>query len=113
MAALGRDRLKNRIERYWNWRSESYELDRAKSIETVENWNPLSMIWSPMSGAKTLVPLMSGQVLGSWHFTLHRRGFKVTGIDISPAMISRARLKADELGLCVDFRTGDAGKSSL
>ena len=32
------DRLKNQIQRYWNWRSASYKMDRVKSIETVSDW---------------------------------------------------------------------------
>ena len=57
MAALGKDRLKNRIERYWNWRSESYELDRAKSIETVENWeSTINDLGLPCPGQRPSCP---------------------------------------------------------
>ena len=66
------------------------------------------MIWVSHVRGKDPRALDVGTGPGQLAFYLAQEGFKVTGIDISPAMISRARLKADELGLCVDFRTGDA-----
>jgi SAM-dependent methyltransferase len=42
---------------------------------------------------------------GSFAHALHRRGYAVTGIDPSPAMIARARAAYGE---AVDFRVGDA-----
>ncbi|WP_022666014.1 class I SAM-dependent methyltransferase [Desulfospira joergensenii] len=110
MAVCGRDRLKNRIERYWNWRSASYELDLAKSIETVKNWeSTIKGLVSHVRG-KGLRALDVGTGPGQLAFYLAREGFEVTGIDISPGMIQRAGLKARELGLGVDFKTGDAEK---
>ncbi|GAT12935.1 class I SAM-dependent methyltransferase [Mycolicibacterium novocastrense] len=35
------------------------------------------------------------------------KGFQVTGIDVSPAAIDRAKLNADRAGVDVDFRVGD------
>ena len=108
MAALRRDRLKSRIEKYWNWRSASYELDLAKSIETVKNWE--SAIHGLVSHlrAEGLRALDVGTGPGQFAFYLAQEGFEVTGIDISPGMIARAERKAGQLGLRVDFRTGDA-----
>ncbi len=109
MAACGSNRLKSRIEKYWNWRSASYELDLAKSIETVKNWeSTINGLVSHFRG-KDIRALDVGTGPGQLAFYLAQEGFDVTGIDISPGMIERASLKARELGLCVDFRTGDAG----
>ncbi|WDP90868.1 MAG: class I SAM-dependent methyltransferase [Desulfobacter sp.] len=108
MAAFGRDKLKNRIERYWNWRSASYELDHAKSVETVKNWeSTIKDLVSHVQG-KGICALDLGTGPGQLAFYLAQEGFQVTGIDISPGMIRQARQKAKEFGLCVDFRTGDA-----
>jgi 2-polyprenyl-3-methyl-5-hydroxy-6-metoxy-1,4-benzoquinol methylase len=41
---------------------------------------------------------------------LTRRGYHVTGIDLSDSMLATARAKASELNLQVDFRQGDARK---
>ncbi len=108
MAACGGNGFKNRIERYWNWRSESYELDRDKSIETVKDWETaINNLVSHVQG-EGLRALDVGTGPGQLAFYLAQAGFEVTGIDISPGMIDRARQKAREFGLCVDFRTGDA-----
>lgn len=39
---------------------------------------------------------------------LARTGAHVTGIDLTPAMIEQARLRADRLNVSVEFHTGDA-----
>ena len=39
---------------------------------------------------------------------LTRRGYKVTGVDLSRAQLQRANEKAQELGLQIDFRQADA-----
>ena len=108
MATCGIDRLKKRIERYWNWRSASYELDQAKSIETVKDWeSTIHTLLAHVKG-RDLRALDVGTGPGQLAFYLAEAGFKVTGIDISPGMIAQARQKAEDQGLACDFRTGDA-----
>ncbi|GAB6145628.1 class I SAM-dependent methyltransferase [Desulfocicer niacini] len=102
------DRLKNQIQRYWNWRSASYKMDRAKSIETVSDWkSTINDLVSHVRG-EGLKALDVGTGPGQLAFYLAQAGFEVTGIDISPGMIERARRQADKMRLCIDFQTGDA-----
>jgi ubiquinone/menaquinone biosynthesis C-methylase UbiE len=42
------------------------------------------------------------------NLTFYPAGVRLTGIDISPAMLERARQRASELGMEVDLREGDA-----
>ncbi|WDP93326.1 MAG: class I SAM-dependent methyltransferase [Desulfobacter sp.] len=102
------DRLKEKIERYWNWRSTSYGLDHDKSLETAQDWE--ATLQDLVAGFKTASPraLDVGTGPGQFAFYLARAGFDVTGIDLSPNMIETAKEKGQELGLSVDFRTGDA-----
>jgi len=58
----------------------------------------------PPSG-KRLLDLACGT--GTVTVELARRGWQPIGIDLSEAMLSRARAKADEAGVHVDFRVGD------
>lgn len=108
MAAYGMDQLKRRIERYWNWRSASYELDQAKSIETVKDWESTIKALVAHVEGKDLRALDVGTGPGQLAFYLAKAGFKVTGLDISPGMIEQARQTAIREGLSCDFRTGDA-----
>ncbi|WP_321417181.1 class I SAM-dependent methyltransferase [uncultured Desulfobacter sp.] len=108
MAACGMDLLKKRIETYWNWRSSSYELDQAKSIETVNDWeSTINALVSHVKG-NDLRALDVGTGPGQLAFYLAGAGFKTTGIDISPGMVSRAEKKALQDDLSCDFQTGDA-----
>lgn len=108
MAAGSMDLRKRRIEKYWNWRSSSYQLDQAKSIETVKNWeSTINALVSHVKG-DDLRALDVGTGPGQLAFYLSKAGFKTTGIDISPAMIARAGQKALQEGLSCDFQTGDA-----
>ena len=100
--------LKRQIERYWNWRSTSYQLDRDKSAMTVKDWeSTINDLVSHVDG-EGLKALDVGTGPGQLAFYLAQAGFEVSGIDISSRMIEVAREKADELKLSVDFQTGDA-----
>ncbi|WP_027718362.1 class I SAM-dependent DNA methyltransferase [Desulfovirgula thermocuniculi] len=54
---------------------------------------------------RTVLDLACGT--GNLTLPLARRGYRVLGLDISPAMISAARKKAAQLGLDVEFLVGD------
>ncbi len=60
-------------------------------------------------GGDRSVPILDiGCGTGRHAIELARRGFKVTGIDLSLSQIERARQKAAAAGMVVDFRVGDA-----
>lgn len=50
---------------------------------------------------------------GSVSVLLAQLGYQVTGIDVSPAMVSRARAKAARFGVSVEFEVGDAARPAL
>ena len=104
------DKLKNRIERYWNWRSASYELDRAKSIDTAKEWKAAINDLVSHMREPGLRALDVGTGPGQLAFYLAQAGFAVTGIDLSPGMIEQARQKAEEQGLGINFQVGDGEK---
>ena len=102
------DRLKEKIERYWDWRSASYQLDHDKSLETARDWE--ATLQDLVARFRSFSPraLDVGTGPGQFAFYLARAGFDTTGIDLSPNMISAAHKKGREMGLAIDFRTGDA-----
>ncbi|NLI78859.1 MAG: class I SAM-dependent methyltransferase [Candidatus Riflebacteria bacterium] len=57
-------------------------------------------------GARSILDIGCGT--GRHAIELARRGFRVTGIDLSPAQLRRARENARETGVTVDFRRKDA-----
>ena len=102
------DRLKEKIERYWDWRSTSYQLDHDKSLETAQDWE--ATLQDLVARFRDVTPraLDVGTGPGQFAFYLARAGFDITGIDLSPNMISTAKKKGQEMGLSINFRTGDA-----
>lgn len=57
------------------------------------------------SPSKRLLDVACGT--GAYSRALARKGYTVTGIDLDPAMIDKARVKAREEGIPVAFETGD------
>jgi SAM-dependent methyltransferase len=65
-------------------------------------------IESEIGGDKSLRILDIGCGTGRHAIELTRRGYHVTGVDLSESQLARAREKAAEAGLAIDFRQDDA-----
>jgi SAM-dependent methyltransferase len=65
-------------------------------------------IESEVGGDRSVPILDIGCGTGRHAIELARRGYRVTGIDLSPSQIERARAKAAAAGVAPDFRVGDA-----
>ena len=65
-------------------------------------------IESEIGGDRSVPVLDIGCGTGRHAVELARRGYRVTGIDLSPSQIERARAKAAAAGVAPDFRVGDA-----
>ncbi len=63
---------------------------------------------SELSGNKGAQILDVGCGTGRHAIEMAKRGYRVTGIDLSESMLKRAKEKAAEAGVSVDFRQGDA-----
>ena len=61
-----------------------------------------------IAGDRTMAILDIGCGTGRHAIELARRGYRVTGVDLSPSQIEAARTKAAAAGVPVDFRVGDA-----
>jgi len=65
-------------------------------------------IESEIGGDRSVPILDIGCGTGRHAIELARRGYRVTGIDLSPSQIERARVKAEAAGVSPGFRVGDA-----
>lgn len=65
-------------------------------------------IESEIGGDRSVPVLDIGCGTGRHAIELARRGYRVTGVDLSPSQIERARAKAAAAGVAPDFRVGDA-----
>jgi ubiquinone/menaquinone biosynthesis C-methylase UbiE len=100
------DSVKTLIRRYWDWRSKSFGHDTDKSVVIADKWE--STIQRLVMDAPGRCALDIGTGTGQFAVYLARSGFDVTGIDISPGMISQARQYAKDQALEIDFQIGDA-----
>ena len=100
------DKTKKSIQKYWDWRSSSFGHDADKSAAIASQWESIVAAWVATIPGKHALDIGTGT--GQLAVYLAGAGFQVTGIDLSPAMISRAKQYAAERQCDVDFQTGDA-----
>lgn len=90
------------VQKYWDWRAESFDATSCRD----EPWVNI------FAGAVDLPPgsriLDAGTGTGFLALGLAKKGFKVTGIDISANMLEIAGKKARDMGLDVDFSRSGA-----
>ena len=100
------DNIKTSIKNYWDWRSTSFGHDADKSAAIADQWE--TIVHQVVKDAPGKRALDIGTGTGQFAVYLARGGFDVTGIDISEAMIAKARRYAADQDLEIDFQTGDA-----
>jgi 2-polyprenyl-3-methyl-5-hydroxy-6-metoxy-1,4-benzoquinol methylase len=99
--------------RYWDDVAPSFDNEPDHGLRdpvVLEHWTRFLRESLPYPKA-TILDVGCGT--GSLSVILARLGHRVTGIDLSPSMISLARSKAVTLGLEVEFHVMDAASSHL
>jgi ubiquinone/menaquinone biosynthesis C-methylase UbiE len=97
------------IRDYWDDQAASFDDQFLHSIATEDErraWARILDLLAPPG--HTLDVLDVGCGTGFLALLFAERGHRVTGIDVAPQMIERARAKATAQGLAVTFRIDDA-----
>ncbi|MGW0810699.1 class I SAM-dependent methyltransferase [Nonomuraea sp. NPDC002799] len=100
--------LSTAIAGYWDATASSFdeEPDHGLRAEhTRAAWDRLLRAWAPPDPADVLDV---GCGTGSLSVLLAAAGHRVTGVDLAPRMIERARVKLTAAGLAGRFLVGDA-----
>jgi 2-polyprenyl-3-methyl-5-hydroxy-6-metoxy-1,4-benzoquinol methylase len=98
---------------YWDDLASSFDDEPDHGLRdslVLEAWTELLKTWIPAANA-TILDIGCGT--GSLSVILARLGHTVTGIDLSPSMISLARTKAAAYGLEIEFHIMDASHAQL
>ncbi len=101
--------VKEDIREYWSARAATFDLSPGHEIFTDEEraaWHALFRRHLGDGQGRKALDLASGT--GVISRLLHELGFKVTGIDFAEPMLQRARAKAADHALPVEFVAGDA-----
>jgi ubiquinone/menaquinone biosynthesis C-methylase UbiE len=91
-----------RLKRVWEREAPTYDR-RMGFFERVLFGDGREWVGSRASGEVLEVAVGTGR-----NFPFYPQGVRLTGIDLSPAMLEIARNRADELDLDADLREGDA-----
>ena len=102
------DELKREIVDYWTGREERFEALRLDELNSNKRQRWLDELHEYLPSDRPLDILDIGTGTGFFCFLLAAEGHRLTGIDLTEAMILGARRTADLLDLHPDFRVMDA-----
>ena len=98
---------KEAIRDYWDYRCARYSTGVVET--SGEEWAAWKQaLETALKGRGRLKVLDVGTGPGILAMMLAELGHEVTGLDLSSAMLEKARRNAEEKGLAIDFRQGDA-----
>jgi ubiquinone/menaquinone biosynthesis C-methylase UbiE len=104
----GRDRTTDVIRHHWNRRARTFDDQSGHGLVSEEQCQAWLDLLSRVVGQTPLRVLDVGCGTGFIALRFAELGHSVTGIDLSPQMIDRARRKAEQKSLQIEFCVGDA-----
>jgi ubiquinone/menaquinone biosynthesis C-methylase UbiE len=104
----GSDRITDVIRHHWDRRSSTFDDEPGHGLFSDEQRQAWLDLLTRLAGRAPQRVLDVGCGTGFLSLMLAALGHDVTGIDLSPQMIDRARRKAEQASLQIDFRVGDA-----
>ena len=105
--------LKERIIDYWGERSDAFSAQRMRELSDVKHEQWLAEIARYLPKGRPLRVLDLGTGTGFFAMILAAEGHAVTGIDLTPGMIERAKETAAILGVDAEFFVMDAEEPSF
>lgn len=98
---MNREEWHRRFWDRWPRREELRERDPEKRVHTALVWRTIERY---LTDVKTVLDAGAGP--GRFSLPLAQRGFKVTHLDLAPAMLARARKQAAQAGIELEFVLG-------
>jgi ubiquinone/menaquinone biosynthesis C-methylase UbiE len=109
MSSADTDPVKQQVAAHWDRRAAHFDEDFGHSIRTPAEraaWDRIFGLVLPSRGHLDALDLGCGT--GFLSLELAARGHRVIGVDFAPSMLERAKSKAAERGLSVQFEQADA-----
>jgi 2-polyprenyl-3-methyl-5-hydroxy-6-metoxy-1,4-benzoquinol methylase len=102
-----RDAWLARSRAAWDARAERWDARAQANAATPDRAADLDRVWYALRLRRGMLVLDAGCGSGQFAIALARRGAWVTGVDLSPEMIRRARAHAEEANVEIDWRVGE------
>lgn len=99
--------IKERVKTHWDRRAADFDSRPNHGIQNDAQHQAWSRLLADLAGPTPLRVLDLGCGTGFLSLLLAELGHQVTGIDIAPEMLERARRKAEAAGASAEFRLGD------
>ena len=100
--------LQQRIRDAWTRGADHYDADPGHGLLTRPLENAWSLVLGETLGPERLTLLDVGAGTGFLSVMAAKLGHRVTGLDLTPAMLDRARRRAGEADLDIAWHQGDA-----
>src|SRR5438874_3800964 len=96
------------IRHHWDRKAGTFDDEISHSLISEDQRRAWLDLLLPLAGSANQRVLDVGCGTGFLAFRFAELGHTVTGIDLSPQMIDRARRKTEQAGQKIEFRVGDA-----
>ena len=103
-----RERAQAAIRESWTCGAAGYDQDAGHGLATPAVERAWTAALQEALGSPPLDVLDAGTGTGLLAVLTARLGHRVTGIDLTPAMLERAHARGAEAGVRIDWREGDA-----
>lgn len=101
------------VTAYWNAQASTFDEEPDHGLRERSVRDTWAALLADLLGATPVTVVDLGCGTGSLSVLLAEQGHRVTGVDVAAAMVDRARRKADERGVAVDFAVADASAPPL
>src|SRR6266851_713713 len=102
------ERVKELVRQHWNRRAADFDLEASHGLLTDAQAHAWRRLISDLAGAVPLDVLDIGCGTGFLSLLFAAERHRVTGVDMAPTMLARARDKAKAQGLVIRFIEADA-----
>lgn len=107
------DTVKELVRRHWNRRAAGFDREASHGLLTDAQARAWQRLIARLAGPAALDVLDIGCGTGFLSLLFAAQHHRVTGIDVAPTMLARARAKAQAQGLVIRFIEADAEAPAL
>ncbi|TBL68209.1 class I SAM-dependent methyltransferase [Paenibacillus thalictri] len=111
--SLNEQEVKELVKQHWNGRAANFDQGASHGLLNEDQHQAWVGVLNRLAGEEPLKVLDVGCGTGFLSLLLAKAGHEVTGVDFADEMLQLARAKAEEAGLQIDFRHGDAEQTGL